>query len=108
MTRTEWGRPIKYSPPNLVLYISRNAAKTPEACSTRVFLLASHLDSSLFLSARVALILTMSFARTFLHTSRALCARSGANPLQQALRGQAQAQFYNAARGYATIFERTK
>ncbi|KAK0823174.1 translation elongation factor Tu [Friedmanniomyces endolithicus] len=50
----------------------------------------------------------MSFARTFLHTSRALCARSGANPLQQALRGQAQAQFYNAARGYATIFERTK
>ncbi|KAK1079427.1 translation elongation factor Tu [Friedmanniomyces endolithicus] len=50
----------------------------------------------------------MSFARTFLHTSRALCARGGANPLQQALRGQAQAQFYNAARGYATIFERTK
>ncbi|TKA42207.1 Elongation factor Tu, mitochondrial [Friedmanniomyces endolithicus] len=50
----------------------------------------------------------MSLARTFLHTSRALCARGGANPLQQALRGQAQAQFYNAARGYATIFERTK
>ncbi|KAK4546456.1 translation elongation factor Tu [Oleoguttula mirabilis] len=48
----------------------------------------------------------MSFARTFLHTSRALCARnSSLSPVQQALSARGQAQL---TRCYATVFERTK
>lgn len=47
----------------------------------------------------------MSFARTFLQTSRALCARNSINPVQQALSARGQAQF---ARSYATVFERNK
>ncbi|KAK5137301.1 translation elongation factor Tu [Meristemomyces frigidus] len=47
----------------------------------------------------------MSFARTLLHTSRALCSRSSASPLQQVLSPRGHAQF---ARCYATAFERTK
>ncbi|EMC97836.1 hypothetical protein BAUCODRAFT_146449 [Baudoinia panamericana UAMH 10762] len=51
----------------------------------------------------------MPFARTLLHTSRALCARSSLNPVQQALGARGQTQLLNAAaRSYATIFERTK
>ncbi|KAK5115814.1 translation elongation factor Tu [Meristemomyces frigidus] len=47
----------------------------------------------------------MSFARTFLQTSRALCARNSISPVQQALNARGRAQF---ARCYATVFERTK
>ncbi|KAI6808436.1 Elongation factor Tu, partial [Hortaea werneckii] len=50
----------------------------------------------------------MSFARTFLHTSRALSARNSINPVQHALGNKGQAQFLGAARSYATAFERSK
>lgn len=50
----------------------------------------------------------MSFARSILATSRALSARSSVNPIQSALGNRGQAQFYNAARSYATAFERSK
>lgn len=51
---------------------------------------------------------TMSFARTFLQTSRALSARNSINPVQHALGNKGQAQFLGAARSYATAFERSK
>ncbi|KAI6916687.1 Elongation factor Tu, partial [Hortaea werneckii] len=50
----------------------------------------------------------MSFARTFLQTSRALSARNSINPVQHALGNKGQAQFLGAARSYATAFERSK
>ncbi|KAK3681885.1 translation elongation factor Tu [Vermiconidia calcicola] len=49
----------------------------------------------------------MSFARTLLHTSRALRTQSG-SPIQSALSNKGSAQFVNSARCYATIFERNK
>ncbi|OQO14851.1 Elongation factor Tu, mitochondrial [Cryoendolithus antarcticus] len=49
----------------------------------------------------------MSFANTFLRTSRSLCIHTG-NPVQRALGARGQAQFINASRAYATIFERSK
>ncbi|KAF2723618.1 translation elongation factor Tu [Polychaeton citri CBS 116435] len=49
----------------------------------------------------------MSFARQLLRTGRAV--RSSAyNPVHSALNGRGQAQFVNAARCYATAFERSK
>lgn len=50
----------------------------------------------------------MSFARTFLQTSRALSARNSINPVQHALGNKGRAQFLGAARSYATAFERSK
>ena len=52
-------------------------------------------------------IATMSFARTFLRTSRALRTQSS-NPIQCALGSRGSQQFVNRARCYATVFERNK
>ncbi|OQO14166.1 Elongation factor Tu, mitochondrial [Cryoendolithus antarcticus] len=49
----------------------------------------------------------MSFAKTFLRTSRSLCIHTG-NPVQRALSARGQAQFIKASRAYATVFERSK
>ncbi|KAK6439923.1 translation elongation factor Tu [Oleoguttula sp. CCFEE 5521] len=49
----------------------------------------------------------MSFAKTFLSTSRSLCIQTG-NPVQRALSARGQAHFINASRAYATVFERSK
>lgn len=55
-------------------------------------------------SASLALGAIMSFARTFLRTSRALRSPSS-NPIHNALNAQGQSHFL---RSYATVFERTK
>lgn len=49
----------------------------------------------------------MSFARTFLRTSRALRTNTS-NPMQCALNTSGQKQLINATRTYATVFERSK
>ena len=48
----------------------------------------------------------MSFARTFLRTSRAL--RNQTSSPVSALSARGQAQLINASRNYATAFERSK
>ena len=50
----------------------------------------------------------MSLSRTLLRTSRVLLVQNGVSPMQSALNPLRQAQFVNAARTYATVFERNK
>ena len=52
-------------------------------------------------------VVTMSFARTFLRTSRALRTPTS-NPIQCALSSRGSQQLVNTARCYATVFERNK
>jgi len=70
--------------------------------------ISSFLLTSVFLiPSGVRSLYTMSLARTFLRTSRALRTPTG-NPIHAALNHRGQSQFVSAARTYATAFERSK
>lgn len=68
---------------------------------------SSHRFSFFSFIRRRDRVVTMSFARAFLRTSRALRSQNG-SPIQYALSNRGQAQFAGAARNYATVFERNK